>query len=273
MEISAVKAESKSFQAEKETTEERYRYDVRILNVFATTGLKASSIAHELKNDRNSVSVNYDYIVNALKEYGLWEELCSPEYTKYSYKDIPQLLKRNKVINQKIIAFMDTMLDEIEKKKFSSQELNIRSILENIKANWTRDYASLLINLDIEESLYFKTSEDIFTVIFDNLILNSWQQNKTANQIGINISIQKISGILKILYSDSGVGLPPKYIDDPMRILAVHESSRENGHGLGMWIVHNTILMTRGEIVSIDGHDGFRFRFEIWENFNDSNKY
>lgn len=272
-EISAVKAESKSIQAEKETTEERYRYDVRILNVFATTGLKASSIAHELKNDRNSVNVNYDYIVEALKEYGFWEELCSPEYTKLSYKNVPQLLSRNKVINQKIVAFMDTMLDEIEKKKFSPRELNIRSILEGIKANWTRDYASLLINLNIEESLYFETSEDVFTAIFDNLILNSWQQNKTANKIDINIAVQEVSGFLKIVYSDFGVGLPPKYIDDPMRILAVHESSRENGHGLGMWIVHNTILMTGGDITSIDGHNGFKFCFEIGGNCNDRNKH
>ncbi len=63
------------------------------------------------------------------------------------------------------------------RKKFSPRELNIRSILEGIKANWTRDYASLLINLNIEESLYFETSEDVFTAIFDNLILNLWQQN------------------------------------------------------------------------------------------------
>ena len=63
----------------EESTEKKYRYDVRILNVLATTGLKASSIAHELKNDRNSVSVNYQYIVEALKEYGFWEDLCSQE--------------------------------------------------------------------------------------------------------------------------------------------------------------------------------------------------
>lgn len=129
-EISAVKEESKNFQVEKESTEEKYRYDVRILNVLATTGLKASSIAHELKNDRNSVSVNYEYIVDALKEYGFWEELCSQEYTKYSYKNVPQLLSRNKAINQKIVAFMDTMLDEIEKKKFSPKSLAISTIME-----------------------------------------------------------------------------------------------------------------------------------------------
>ena len=264
-EISVVKAESKSFQDEKESTEKKYRYDVRILNVLATTGLKASSIAHELKNDRNSVSVNYQYIVEALKEYGFWEDLCSQEYTEYSYKNVPQLLSRNKAINQKIVAFMDTMLDEIEKKNFSPRSLSINSIMENIKANWMRDYASLLINLNVDESVYFETSEDIFTAIFDNLILNSWQQNKASSQIVINISIHKVGGLLKIVYEDSGVGLPPKYINDPMRILEVHESSRENGHGLGMWIVHNTIRMTGGDVISIDGHNGFHFNFELGE--------
>lgn len=264
-EISVVKAESKSFQDEKESTEKKYRYDVRILNVLATTGLKASSIAHELKNDRNSVSVNYQYIVDALKEYGFWEDLCSQEYTEYSYKNVPQLLSRNKAINQKIVAFMDTMLDEIEKKEFSPRSLSVNSIMENIKANWMRDYASLLINLNVDESVYFETSEDIFTAIFDNLILNSWQQNKASSQIVINISIHKVGSLLKIVYEDSGVGLPPKYINDPMRILEVHESSRENGHGLGMWIVHNTIRMTGGDVISIDGHNGFHFNFELGE--------
>ena len=264
-EISVVKAESKSFQDEKESTEKKYRYDVRILNVLATTGLKASSIAHELKNDRNSVSVNYQYIVEALKEYGFWEDLCSQEYTEYSYKNVPQLLSRNRAINQKIVAFMDTMLDEIEKKIFSPRSLSINSIMENIKANWMRDYASLLINLNVDESVYFETSEDIFTAIFDNLILNSWQQNKASSQIVISISIHKIGGLLKIVYEDSGVGLPPKYINDPMRILEVHEFSRENGHGLGMWIVHNTIRMTGGDVISIDGHNGFHFNFELGE--------
>lgn len=264
-EISVVKAESKSFQDEKESTEKKYRYDVRILNVLATTGLKASSIAHELKNDRNSVSVNYQYIIEALKEYGFWEDLCSQEYTEYSYKNVPQLLSRNRAINQKIVAFMDTMLDEIEKKNFSPRSLSINSIMENIKANWMRDYASLLINLNVDESVYFETSEDIFTAIFDNLILNSWQQNKASSQIVISISIHKIGGLLKIVYEDSGVGLPPKYINDPMRILEVHESSRENGHGLGMWIVHNTIRMTGGDVISIDGHNGFHFNFELGE--------
>ncbi len=83
-------------------------------------------------------------------------------YTEYSYKNVPQLLSRNKAINQKIVAFMDTMLDEIEKKKFSPRSLSVNSIMENIKANWMRDYASLSINLNVDESVYFLKHQRTF---------------------------------------------------------------------------------------------------------------
>ncbi len=262
-ELEIVKTETETYQQEKKTTEEKYRYDVRILNVLATSGLKAASIAHEMKNDRNSVSVNYDFIVSALTEYGFWEDLSSPEYTEFSYKNVPQLLSRNKEVNKKLVVFMDTMLDEVEKQKFSLMNLNVGYVMSSIQSNWLRDYASLKILLDIDDELTFNTSEDVFTAIFDNLLLNTWQQNKHLNEINIDITISQRNHRLIISYSDDGVGLPSKYINDPMRILAVHETSRENGHGLGMWIVNNTVVMTGGEILSIDGHNGFKISFEL----------
>ncbi len=262
-EIYAVKEESKNYQSEKENTEKKYQYDIRILNILATTGLKAASIAHELKNDRNSIGVNYNYIVEALKKYRLWETLCSQEYTKYSYENVPYLLKMNKKVSDKILIFVNTMLDEIEKQKFFKQNLEIYSILSKIKENWIRDYASLEIDLDIEENLHFETSEDIFTAIFDNLILNTLQQNNHANQIKVIISIKEHNNFLEVSYTDSGIGLPEKYLDKPERILEVHESSRKDGHGLGMWIINNTLHMTGGEVTDIDGHGGFKFSFKI----------
>ena len=48
-----------------------------------------------------------------------------------------------------------------------------------------------------------------------------------------------------------------------MKILEVHETTRQNGHGLGMWIVNNTIKMAKGEIKNICGSDGFQITFTI----------
>ena len=117
-EIKGYKKEGKQYQKDKEAVEARYKYDVRILNVLATTGLKASSIAHEMKNDRNAIYDNYNNIVDALKEYGMWEELNAVEITRTSYKIVPYLLKSNDVVGNKLITFMNTMLEEIEQKQF-----------------------------------------------------------------------------------------------------------------------------------------------------------
>ena len=51
-----------------------------------------------------------------------------------------------------------------------------------------------------------------------------------------------------------------------MKILEVHETTRRNGHGLGMWIVHNTCVMSGGDIQCIEGNDGFHISFTIGGN-------
>ena len=64
-------------------------------------------------------------------------------------------------------------------------------------------------------------------------------------------------------YSDDGKGLDSKYLDKPEKILVVHETTRPKGHGLGMWIVNNTVVMSGGQIDRISGHDGFAIDFTI----------
>lgn len=54
-----------------------------------------------------------------------------------------------------------------------------------------------------------------------------------------------------------------KYQNNPMKILEVHETTRKNGHGLGMWIVNNTVNMSGGQILDIRGTKGFFAEFSI----------
>lgn len=263
-ELDTIKKETKNVEQQKKEVEDRYHYDVRILNSFVTIGLKAAAIAHEANNDRNSIDANYDKIVSALKEYGFWEELNSPEKTKYVYKNVPELLLRSKEINHKTYIFMDTMLGQIEKSKFQICTINVKKAIDKIALKWMRDYLKLKINVLIDESIQINCAADILDTIFDNLILNSWQQNNVQNKdIIITIHASQANGILNMTYLDNGFGLSSKYLDNPRRILEVHETSRKAGHGLGMWIVNNTINMTGGEIVEIDGHNGFKIEFYL----------
>ena len=262
-EIKSYKKEGKQYQKDKEAVEARYKYDVRILNVLATTGLKASSIAHEMKNDRNAIYDNYNNIVEALKEYDMWEELNSSEKTRKSYKNVPYLLESNDLVGRKLVTFMDTMLEEIEKKQFEPRCQSIADILDIIKKVWERDYAWLSIEIMLDEDIVYQISEDVLQVVFDNLILNSVQQNENIQKLIVTVFVKEANGFLKIKYCDNGKGLDDKYKTDPMKILEVHETTRTNGHGLGMWIVNNTCIMSGGEIQKIGGEKGFEIEFTI----------
>lgn len=262
-ELKEMKKENTKSRNQLDEIESRYKYDIRLLNMLATSGLKATSIAHEMYNDRNSIDENVDYIIKALKRYKLWSIVSDSENTKYMHRDIPALLEKNRRVNRKIITFMDVMLSESEKEQFVPEYINICDLLKNIKAVWEKDYSWINIQLDIEEGMEYRSAKDIFRVIFDNLILNSIQQNDTENMLEIHIHAEKKGKYIYVMYSDEGKGLPPKYSRNPMRILEVHETSRKKGHGLGMWIVNNTITNTGGKIQEIEGIKGFKIKFII----------
>ena len=240
--------------------EERYKYDVQILNVLATNGLKASSIAHEMKNDRNTIAFNNGYIIDALKEYKMWDILNTEEKTEIEYKNVPYLLDKNSKATRKILLFMDSMLDNIEKKQFQIALKNIVDIVDKIKEIWEKDYSWINIEIKSDRNIDFELSEDILHVVFDNLILNSIQQNEEKQNLDIKIYIEQIESLIKFKYTDNGKGLEKKYLLNPKKILEVHETTRKNGHGLGMWILNNTVNISGEQIFSIEFTLGRRIK-------------
>lgn len=262
-ELEQMKKENTESKKQMDETERRYKYDIRLLNMLATSGLKATSIAHEMYNDRNSIDENVEYIIKALKRYELWDVVNDEKNRRYMHRDIPALLQKNQRVNKKIITFMDVMLSESEKEQFLPENVDVYDLLKNIKSVWENDYSWINIQLHMEEGLEYRSAKDIFRVIFDNLILNSIQQNDAENILDIHIHAKKRGKYIYLVYLDKGKGLSPKYKFDPMRILEVHETSRKKGHGIGMWIVNNTITSTGGEIQKIDGLNGFKMEFMI----------
>lgn len=262
-EIKAYQKANYEAKQERDDVETRYQYDIRILNVLSTIGLKASSIAHEMKNDRNSLAENINNIIEALKTFGMWDELSSPENTKKSYQNVPRLLDVNRSVCDKILIFMNTMLSEIEKRQFVANYHSVFDIIEQIVQVWRGDYAWIKINIEMDEDICFFISEDIIQVILDNLILNSIQQNASLSCLNISISVVQEGDLLHFIYSDDGKGLDKKYLLQPEKILEVHETTRKKGHGLGMWIVNNTVIMSGGKINTIGGNNGFTIDFTI----------
>ncbi len=264
-ELKLFNQDSKKLKQEKADVEKRYRYDVRILNALATSGMKATSIAHEINNDRNQIEPSYDLIIKALKKYKVWDIVNNPKNRKLAFEDIPGLLENNHAAVKKILRFIDAILEKVEKGQFFATKLNVKEIVSQIIKKWEKEYAWLNVEICMDDFLEFNISKDTFYTIFDNLILNSVQQNSLSNELKIKILISKDCNKLKISYYDNGKGLPEKYLNNPRIILEPHETSRLNGHGLGMWIINNTINFQNGEILNISGEKGFEFIFEMEE--------
>lgn len=262
-ELRNVKKQEHKAERERADIEARYKYDVRILNVLSTIGLKAASIAHELKNDRNILETSYMNIIQALKDYDMWDILTSIEYQKKAYKNVPLLLEQSNNISKKLVTFMNIMLSNIEKSSFEYNLLNIKDVISTILCSWSTEYMWVNINLIVDDNLKFNISKDIIGVVLDNLILNSIQQNELNQKLDISITISILDNMLHFKYSDNGKGLDKKYHGNPKRILEVLESTRKNGHGLGMWMINNTVILSGGEILEINGTNGFNIEFNL----------
>lgn len=243
---------------------EHQQYESRLLNVLATVGLKTASIAHQLRNDENNIMNNSRYVREALVEYGLMDILREEENTGIASRDIPQLLEKGESINAKMVRIMDSLLEEVRKDRFAKTECNLETVMLNLIDRWQDKYAQLKIVYNGIGDKIIAIPEDAISVIFDNLILNSLQQNETLSPLEAWITIQGNEKCVYVEYGDNGIGLHEKYRDNPKRILEALEGTRSEGHGLGMWMVNNTLLGYKGEVIEVgSGNPGFRFSFRI----------
>ncbi|WGE87915.1 ATP-binding protein [Actinobacillus equuli subsp. haemolyticus] len=253
-ELNRKNKEIDSIKIEKEKIEESYRYETQLLNALATSQLKISSLGHEINNNRNELVRNPLKIEEELKKKVNWDEL---KLVTPRNKNVPYLIDSLKKGINKVVNLIDNILDESKKENFLSKKYLIRELVEIIINKWKEQYVWVDFKVDLNGNEYINISSDYIMIILDNLILNSIQQNDRRSNLNICVSLSYDGESLILKYSDDGKGLEEKYLANPMRILNVHETSRINGHGLGMWIVNNTIHKLGGEIIEISSNGGF----------------
>ncbi|KXT81504.1 histidine kinase [Streptococcus sp. DD11] len=245
---------------EKKEVEENYRYEAQLLNVLATLQLKISSLSHELHNNRNTIAANPQKIEDALKIKYDWEELKA---VKPSSRNIPLLLKNLEKDLEKVLDLSDTIIDENKKERFEPKDYSLSELIEEIVEKWRIQYNWVTFKTSCFGENDITISYDYLMIILDNLILNSIQVNEGKKVLEISINFDYNEGKLLLEYSDNGVGLDKKYKKNPSKILNVHEGTREDGHGLGMWMVNNTVYKLNGNI-SINGEsEGFNLKAEM----------
>lgn len=270
--IKEIKAENEDYIRKIEDMEKAHGYETRLLNMLATIGMKAASIGHELGNRRSNIEVACDFIEDVLKEEKMWIILCEDRLTRIASTNVPGMLQTLKNDVRPIINFAETMSQNIKKSSFKPKQGIIKQNIYKVVKKWESDYDYVKIIIDCHDDLSFYHSYDVIKTIFDNLILNSIQQIEPSSNLSIKIKCVLEDDAIEFDYSDNGPGLPQVYRTNPLRILEPHETSREDGHGLGMWIVDTTIRATGGSIQNIYPGNGFKIKFRLGSNY-DSRTY
>lgn len=266
-EIIGLEKENRNQKEKIKLISKDYKYEVRVLSSLATQGLYVIRAAHNLKNDRSNLKGAITIIIERLKELEVWDTL-SENVGDLEIDNVPATLSNIEDINQRLTKFITNILSRAQRKNFIKNNINLSTEVSEIAEKWMQDFAWLNINVVSDEMIEngeLPISKDTIETIFDNLIMNSEDQNSTANRLNISIKIELFnSNEVRIVYKDDGKGLDLKYKNNPYKILDVQETTRPDGHGLGMWIVSDTITnVLGGEIINISGPgtEGFEIEF------------
>lgn len=258
----------KGFESLQKDKEDYVNKEAR-LQSLASTGILFTSFAHELAAIRNDLDSQIPFLrkyINKLNiDFSTLKRYENPLYWAGQIESTDEIIKQ----------WYDFVLNKINRKKLFSKTQSLVAYLSSLTSSWKKliegnQIIIVLIHKVDEEN--FKFSEIEFNSIFDNLIVNSVDAFSRFGFNGdkkIEITLTDDDEKYIIEYKDSGPGLMNAYKDSPYKILEFNESSKLNkegeqeGTGVGMYIVKNTINEYRGTLKIYPDFDGFKLTIEM----------
>ena len=226
-------------------TEEKTNVEEQIENEKVSSIMDlAAGVAHELGNPLNSVNIHLQVIQRTLKKADL-------------AKDIKVKLEKSLQSCTKEVDRLDSIilhfLKAIRPSTPDFKELNLLSIIEEILHLKERELSGKKIKIELESKSKDPTiqgdSEQIKQVFF-NVIGNAVDAIHAHSEIRILISGDDDFIIVQII--DHGEGIKK---ENASKVFEPYFTTKKQGNGIGMMIVHRTMRNHGGE-VGIDSKHG-----------------
>lgn len=258
----------KGFESLQKDKEDYVNKEAR-LQSLASTGILFTSFAHELAAIRNDLDSQIPFLrkyINKLNiDFSNLKKYENPLYWANEIENTDEIIKQ----------WYDFVLNKINRKKHYSKRQSLITYLNSLTSSWKNliegNQIEIVLTHKVDDE-EFKFSEIEFNSIFDNLIVNSVDAFTRVGFNGdkkIDIHITDNEEKYFIDYKDSGPGLIKAYKDSPYKILEFNESSKRNkegeqeGTGVGMYIVKNTINEYKGTLKIYPDSNGFKISIEI----------
>lgn len=169
--------------------------------------------------------------------------------------------KLNDLMN-KLLSFT-----QIENKaiKINLENINLEVFCRNLIESYQLKYPIFDISCDIQGVEYFKSDPVLVGSIFQNLIDNAYKYSRPDNKT-LKISIAKVKKQLVFKFSDHGIGIPAKDINNIFKkfFRVQNEYNQQGSVGLGLAFCEELVKFMNGSItvVSVVGK-GSEFTIEL----------
>ncbi len=237
---------------------------------MASLGDLVAGVAHEINTPVGIGVTAASHLENETKLFA--ESYHSGKLSKTLFENYVSLAEESsKMILSNMIraasliqSFKRVAVDQSseEKRSFKLKEY-IDEVLLSIHSKFK--HTNYIIDVNTSEEIIMDSYPGALSQVVTNLAINSLQHGfENLDEGTITINITKVGGIAKIVYSDTGSGIP---VDIQRRIFDPFFTTKrgQGGSGLGMNIVYNLISQTLKGSISCNSKigNGTTFLIEI----------
>ncbi len=219
----------------------------------------AAGIAHEIKNPINTVGLIVDYIQTNLSP-------DDPEKRYEFYKLSENMKNELKRINHIVEGFL--RLTKPDQFAFKPEDINsiIRETVVALEPEVIKNGLKISLRLDTNMP-NIKGDRVKLNQVFSNLIINAVEAMPRGGDIVV--STKKVDDdTVMVEIADTGIGIPK---EDKNKIFSPYYTTKKQGFGLGLSLIHNIIQKHKGKI-NVSSKKGEGASFEILLPVNSSDE-
>lgn len=224
--------------SEKKSTEELIENE-RISSIL----LLAASVAHELGNPLNSLTIHLQLIDRRLKKL-------------HGSKEVSALADSIKVCQDEVFrldGIIRNFLEAIRPRQPDLRETNLLEVIEDVLRFQERELADrgIAVEADLPAGTpVVMADRDQLKQVFFNLIKNAMESMGPEGRLTVRMRADDDS--VYVALADTGTGIKA---EDMAKLFSPYHTTKPSGHGLGLMIVQR-IMRDHGGHVGIESKEG-----------------
>ena len=226
---------------------------------MASLGRLVSGVAHEINTP---IGVCITAVSHAMGETDLLRKhfdedvISRSELIKYLDSQIEsnQMIQDNLKRAAKLVKSFKSV--SVDQSSSLPAEFCLNEVVEFIINNYREEYPSINIEFLCNEKLIITSYSDVFSLIIENMLLNSFQHGFEHQNHGlVVIEIGKVGENLCLAYSDNGKGMTGEAVNNIFEPFYTTKRGG-GGTGLGMHIVYNLVTQKLKGDINCESEEG-----------------